>query len=228
LTATSDEGHADDISADDEEAVEHMIHFIYLHDYLAPQPQGPDEDEEQVRPRIVVRAGQRRIVPGQSYLYRPTKRAPLSEAGPDQDYHIAMHARMYALGAKYGIDSLKNVSLNKFSQAVSAAWSHKNFVKAVEIVFTTTPDEDKGLRDIAVQMIKQKDSVLFTRKDMRECIRGIEGLAFDLLMHEHALAGDEHKAECESCGCAFEYTCDNCGEPCRCNCSSICELCGDS
>jgi hypothetical protein len=201
-----------------------MIHFIYLHDYLAPQSQGPEEDDGHVPTPYRVTVNQRK--PPRRSHHHPVKRAPLSEAGPDGDYHIAMHARMYALGSKYGINSLKVVSRDKFSQAISSVWCHRNFVKAVEIVFSTTPDEDKGLRDIAVRMIKQKESALFARKDMRECIRCIEGLAFNLLMHDHMVEEDENTVACESCGCSHVYDCENCGERCRCHCRSFCESCG--
>ena len=116
-----------------------MIDFLYLHDYEAKTVYiDPDEANE--------------------------GRAPNSNTllSPMGDCNTIMHTKMYALGSKYQIHSLKAVALAKFTEAVTYAWNDPDFVEATRLVYSTTPDHDKGLRDITSQAILDHQHILLS------------------------------------------------------------------
>ncbi|KAI7153323.1 hypothetical protein KC349_g8457 [Hortaea werneckii] len=81
-----------------------------------------------------------------------------------------MHAKVYALGSKYQIPSLQSASLKKFEEAANLAWDTDEFVHAVHLVHSTTPDSDKGLRNITASVILEHDDELCNKPAM-EAVR---------------------------------------------------------
>ncbi|KAK5170565.1 uncharacterized protein LTR77_005153 [Saxophila tyrrhenica] len=164
LVATTDEGHEDDLSADNPEAVELMIDLIYRHNYTAPH--------------IHISVASANGGGGHS-----NNRA-VPWLTPSGDCNVVMHAKMYALGSKYGIKSLQDVAKIKFSEAACYAWNDRRFVDAIQVVYTTTPDEDKGLRDITTRTIHEHCAQLVRKPRVAVCMHSINGLAFDLLVRQ--------------------------------------------
>lgn len=149
---------------------------------------------------------------------------------PCGDCNTIMHAKMYALGSKYGIKSLKDVALGKFKEAAMYAWNHGDFVEAIGIVYSTTPDGDKGLRDIVTRVLLDHSQVISGKQAVEACIRGIDGLAYDLWKASSANANMATSGpSCAVCGTARAHSCYSCGATylvCNCPAYSHCERCG--
>ena len=64
------------------------------------------------------------------------------------------HAQMYALSDEYDIQDLREEALWKFEQAIKAKKGHSDefpyLVEVIATVYATTPDSDRGLRDVIV------------------------------------------------------------------------------
>ncbi|KAF2107103.1 hypothetical protein BDV96DRAFT_309347 [Lophiotrema nucula] len=80
---------------------------------------------------------------------------PSSNAGPTNTANggcaeqLLLHAKMYAVADKYQVVGLKDLAKEKFERACKQFWnSEDHFITAAEHVFSSTPDSDKGLRDI--------------------------------------------------------------------------------
>lgn len=54
---------------------------------------------------------------------------------------------------KYGITDLKDLAQEKFKSAAAEDWNRTAFVRAAELVFSTTLPSDHGLRNIVVNTI---------------------------------------------------------------------------
>ncbi|KAK4544714.1 hypothetical protein LTR36_003963 [Oleoguttula mirabilis] len=187
LAASESDGTDEDPSADDPEAVKSMIEFLYGHDYEASA--------------IFVDPG--KVNEGKLKNAKP----PLIPCG---DCNTVMHAKMYALGSKYHIGSLKAVALAKFMEAASYAWNTSDFVEAMRLAYSTTPDEDKGIRDIVAQTIVDHQDVLLPRMEVETTVRGISGLAYDLLKQKGSTKPDVEGPSCNTCGGAQVRTCWHC------------------
>jgi hypothetical protein len=109
-----------------------MTSFLYTHNYDAPGIQISAKETSHRATNTLTR--------------KPKKRPSLRT--PSGDCNTVLHAKMYAVGSKYSIASLKEVSRLKFTQAATYAWNNDEFLHAIQIVHTTTPEEDEGLRDV--------------------------------------------------------------------------------
>ncbi|KAM0804340.1 hypothetical protein BDR22DRAFT_835671 [Usnea florida] len=76
---------------------------------------------------------------------------------------LPVHAAMYALGDFYGVRSLKWVAKGKFKRLMRSWYplvdntmhsaKLRAFIQAIRVVYTTTPEHDRGLRDFVVELL---------------------------------------------------------------------------
>jgi hypothetical protein len=67
---------------------------------------------------------------------------------------------MYEIGDKYDVLGLKQLALAKFSLACTEHWDSRKFASAAHYAFSTTPESDKGLRDIVTKTISDHMQIL--------------------------------------------------------------------
>ncbi|EMC94017.1 hypothetical protein BAUCODRAFT_158650 [Baudoinia panamericana UAMH 10762] len=208
-----------DIGADDPEAVKLMIDFLYKHDYTATRVV-VTEDEAHITAYAKESQTAGSFFPafhGLSGSQWPSKHN--DKVTPTGDCNTVMHAKMYALGSKYGIHSLQDAALGKFMKAATYAWNSEAFVVALRLVYTTTPENDKGLRNVATQTLLRHEDVLLRKGSMEKCMRSIDGLAYDLLKAKQTMKPDTNGPCCNTCGTANVKLCCNCHEQSvSCNC----------
>ncbi|KAI4721241.1 hypothetical protein E4T48_02371 [Aureobasidium sp. EXF-10727] len=63
---------------------------------------------------------------------------------------LAQHARMYALGEKYGVPGLKALALRRF---LPIKVKFSGLGTAMVVAFMSTPDTDQGMRDLIVEFL---------------------------------------------------------------------------
>jgi lipoprotein NlpI len=61
---------------------------------------------------------------------------------------MVLHAKLYKSGDKYDVLGLKDLSREKFARACAKYWNDDQLPTAANHAFTTTTEDDKGLRDI--------------------------------------------------------------------------------
>jgi len=117
---------------------------------------------------------------------RPTTPPPFTnpydyDFGDDDliDNDLVTHARVYAVADKYGIPGLKALAQKKFETQTAARWDDYDFLDAMEEVYTTTAESDRGLRNVVVQAFRAHPH-LARRPETREVIDEIIPLAQDL------------------------------------------------
>ncbi|CAN9416642.1 unnamed protein product [Alternaria alternata] len=73
---------------------------------------------------------------------------------------LLVNAKMYEIGDKYDVLGLKQLALAKFSLACETYWESQQFAPAAHYAFSTTPESDKGLRDIVTKTIADHTKTL--------------------------------------------------------------------
>ncbi|TKA58162.1 hypothetical protein B0A55_11302 [Friedmanniomyces simplex] len=228
-----------DLSEDDEEAVNHMIHFFYHLDYLN-EPEQPRatvfrhrafSDARKKLPRkldlslvcdpLLAAAGcytpETPASPAASATDRrdpldSTTKAPRSpirrraqtpplvmegesdyesydeeeEELPEDDSNLVIHARVYALAEKYDIPSLKQTARLKLEVAMACNYDSPRFPLAIEEVYCSTIDTDRGLRDIVCEAFRCHPQLAST-PDVRQAIHELPSLALDLFKIERGI-----------------------------------------
>jgi hypothetical protein len=64
---------------------------------------------------------------------------------------LTIHATMYALADKYQVLGLSQTAKVKFEQTLNQHVDSEDFIAAVQLAYSTTPETDRGLRDAVVQ-----------------------------------------------------------------------------
>ncbi|KAK5170572.1 uncharacterized protein LTR77_005160 [Saxophila tyrrhenica] len=105
-----------------------------------------------------------------------TDPSPLATMAPC----LALHARMYTAGFKYGIEGLKGLALDKFKIQCTRHWDSPELAEAIHIIYDTTPSSDKDLRE-AVADVLDLHSRLLDKPEIEIAIMEINGLAYELL-----------------------------------------------
>ncbi|KKY23254.1 putative btb poz-like protein [Diplodia seriata] len=109
------------------------------------------------------------------YLYTYDYKVVLSgeDRGPVPE--LRFHVKIYATADRYDVPKLKNLARTKFSQTLENARIHDvqdGLYKVLKDVYTTTPDTDRGLRDLVLQYCaSHNEMVLGKRKFVKTADR---------------------------------------------------------
>ncbi|KAF2846096.1 hypothetical protein T440DRAFT_511104 [Plenodomus tracheiphilus IPT5] len=93
---------------------------------------------------------------------------------------MLLHAKMYEIGDKYDVTGLKDLSKHNFHLSCISHWNDDTFASSAHYAFSTTPDEDKGLRDIVSQTIADH-MVLLNKPAVEAILNEFNGLAVGIL-----------------------------------------------
>lgn len=95
----------------------------------------------------------------------------------DVSGEAALHAEVYALARKYDISPLADFAKSHFKRLPLAASMRSDeakgyiaCIKAANIIYKTTPQSDRGLRDVVVTFVKDYHPAIFSKDSGNEKI----------------------------------------------------------
>lgn len=100
------------------------------------------------------------------------------EGSPEQ---LLLHSKLYTIADKYDVPGLKNLAHRKFYYGCKAFGTEKQFVVAAEHAFSTTPDEDEGLRCVIRGTLIFHKSIL-GRADVKDFLKVRPALMYDIML----------------------------------------------
>jgi hypothetical protein len=217
LTSNGQEALTNEINLpeDDPELIRLMIDYLYRLDYdhtngktssrdvieLRPEPTSVRDREAQDDAPAMYQPEQFQLFRRRHIVEEENKRDKgrvsfdenLETNNPDWPRSpktgLATHARMYALADKYQISGLKALAQRKFQKAALQHWNSEEFAPALHIVFTSTLEEDRGLRDVVISTISRDR--LLEKPEVRAVVKELPELAFGLLMYIWKQAGSD-------------------------------------
>jgi hypothetical protein len=156
---TESEDSTWDADAEDPVSVRFMIHYFYHLDYL--------EDE--------------------TAKLRSQKR---EDDEFDKTYALKTgilieHARMYAMGDKYGIPGLKELALQKYEEAYR--YTSAGFANSIIIAFTSTLDADMDLRNVIITYLDSALDIYMTKPKIDQIVRDFPQLSHALIRKQFNL-----------------------------------------
>lgn len=104
----------------------------------------------------------------------------------EDESHLLLHTRVYALAEKYDIPNLKVLAKRKFEMAMACYYDAPEFADAIEEVYCSTVDTDRGLRSIVLKAF-QMHPRLATTPDVYDVIKETPSLAFELYKIERGI-----------------------------------------
>jgi hypothetical protein len=88
---------------------------------------------------------------------------------------------MYEVADKYNVPGLKELSKEKFRGACMKWWNEPKFGEAAHYAFSTTPENDEGLRKIVSEILVDHKE-LWTKAEIKTLMMEFNGLAYGILM----------------------------------------------
>ncbi len=175
-----------------------MVHYFYHLDYphvsLYGEPKtepGPEPElKPEPRPRVVKSRANFMPEPEEPEpdpwgfgIKRENKKRGKAEEIPTNIGipNLIIHTMVYALADKYFVKGLKELALEKFEKETERYWDTEEFLQAVKMVYTSTGDGDRELRDAVLRTLHQRNSLL-GYKTTKQVLKQTEDLAYDLLM----------------------------------------------
>ena len=144
----------------------------------------------------------------------------------DDENEYVVNVKMYALADKYGVEDLKRYSITMFRKnmsdiVMSNATTSQIMLDAIQVLYTTTPDSNRGLRDELTRYLRQNMPHLKSNKAFIKLFKSglADGdFAYDVL--QAWMAESEKSMSC--CFCIREranssgdlFVCDTCGSDC--------------
>ncbi|RGP74637.1 amino acid transport gap1 [Fusarium sporotrichioides] len=117
--------------------------------------------------------------PSNAFSSAPATPAPKPPA-PIRPPNLVLHAKVYALGERYGIKDLKDLALFKFTNEAVDHHHSKSFMHATRYVYGSTIKQDRGMRDAVVRTLSWHVD-LFEDEAFQSIIKDTE-LGLDLLL----------------------------------------------
>ncbi|KAF2823014.1 hypothetical protein CC86DRAFT_299958, partial [Ophiobolus disseminans] len=93
---------------------------------------------------------------------------------------LKLHAKIYEIGDKYYVVGLKELAREKFLRACAKYWDDEHFAPVAHYAFSTTPEDDRGLRDVVINTISQH-MVLLNKPAVEAMLAEFNGPALGLL-----------------------------------------------
>jgi hypothetical protein len=103
---------------------------------------------------------------------------PVPVGGPEQ---MLLHFKLYSIADKYDVPGLKYLVKEKFSRACVAFGQKEDFIAAAQHAFTTTPDDDDGLRQIVRNTLAVNKKIL-KRSDVQAFLEARPVLMYHVLL----------------------------------------------
>lgn len=110
---------------------------------------------------------------------------------------LALHASLYAISDKYGIKGLKFIAQKKFEDIMSATqWGEllgkpdtaacaiPMIAPIVEMIFTATPESDKGLRLEVLHHFRRKIKTVLHLEAFKDLLERVPEFSHQLLVQE--------------------------------------------
>jgi speckle-type POZ protein len=94
---------------------------------------------------------------------------------------MVFDAQVYQIADKYGMESLKTHAQEKFRNAITTSWGMDDFPLAISIVYGSTPEQDRGLRDLTVEVSLKNIDKLLGRDDFHALLKSTADFAADLI-----------------------------------------------
>src|SRR5436189_3099842 len=93
---------------------------------------------------------------------------------------MLFHVRVYSIAEKYGISALKLEAKDKFSKVAVTCWDMDDFPDVASEIYSSTPPEDRGLRDIVTGVAHAHIVKLLKKDDFNNTFQETPGFAADV------------------------------------------------
>lgn len=128
---------------------------------------------------------------------------------------LMQSVKIYVIGEKYDIPTLKHYAKWKFDDAMSSKWNAKSFAAALKLMYEETPDKDRLLKDMAIEVAGYRMKELLATEDFAAVCQEKGQIAFEMLKVTEEFAAVDFASPVTSGPLASPKACPQCRKPGR-------------
>lgn len=128
---------------------------------------------------------------------------------------MLFHVQIYAIGDLYGVNGIKDLAKKRFKKLAWTSWGCPTFPDAIQAIYNTTPEDDRRLRDVTVEIAAAHIEELLEKDGYRTMMDEVGAFGKDLAraLFQSTSAKEElnspparyGKYRCPgACGCTME------------------------
>ena len=97
---------------------------------------------------------------------------------------MVFHAKVYSIGHRYIAPTLQLLAKDKFRKVAESSWALDDFLGSIAVVYNTTPDSERSLRDIIVQTSRKSINTLAKDTKFKNMLndKAAPGFAADIVL----------------------------------------------
>ena len=104
-----------------------------------------------------------------------------SDAETPTESTLCVNVQMYILGDKYGIWGLKKAAAAEFEKEMTQKTDILEFLPVVAKIYESTPEPDRGLRDVAVRLACVNPAALAKSTKFKEVVADVPEFACHII-----------------------------------------------
>jgi hypothetical protein len=126
---------------------------------------------------------------------------------PEDSSSLILNTKVYQIADQYGIQSLKEHAAGKFARGTLTYVRSDEFPIAVNLVCTTTPSTDMGLRNSILITTFDNFDATMCRDEFREALKMNPDFAADLYRFLFEKTRGISQLDCPKCKQHFQFEC---------------------
>lgn len=103
-----------------------------------------------------------------------------NEVKTPEEGELVLHAKVFATATRIQVPGLQKLATTRFIEAAEANLNHKSFAEVTDLVYTTSAEEENTLRDVLVDTILKKRSLL-NSPEVRSVVHKTPVMVYQLL-----------------------------------------------
>ncbi|KAF4619085.1 hypothetical protein G7Y89_g14762 [Cudoniella acicularis] len=142
-----------------------MIDFLYGLDY--------DDHRSEGRPSVK----------GDNPDETPTEYESANADQPtgQNPYSLLINAKAYIIADKYDIQALKEWAVTKYKEVLPTTWNSTAFTESARLIYDSTLDNDRMLREVIIRKASENVKVLFDRGEFIDLLQSHGDFAMEVL-----------------------------------------------
>ncbi|OAL38196.1 hypothetical protein AYO20_02648 [Fonsecaea nubica] len=160
-----------ELKEDDPATVKRMVSYMYTFDYEDEKNQSlKSDDRSSVSPEE-----------GEEAVEITSVKSDIVSDHNENQPALVSSVRVYAIADKYGIPPLKELARQRFCDWAETNWLHEDFCSIAQEIFSSTPHNDRGLRDVVVQIVAMHANDLIQKDEFRSLVEEVGDLGLGIL-----------------------------------------------
>ncbi|TVY58984.1 hypothetical protein LCER1_G001220 [Lachnellula cervina] len=160
-----------DLPDDESEILANMVQFFYTGDFTTESIQALDTPPSKVNKSTDVALQSDEVEAVEGGAGKEVREDYEMEETQIPSEPLITVVKVYIIADKYDVPALKKLATTKYKDLLQTAWDSESFSQSLELLFDQTMENDRMLKDVAIEFAGGKAQELMERQDFVSMIK---------------------------------------------------------